>query len=115
MDIVKVLCSAQCDQIIKYKIGDVYWLVQTLKTLTQFLAESSADPSTTGKLGKRTMFRTTQKKSFNLTSTKCEEVQTLKSSQEEVDTRLLLHAQHAAVKYKSAVLVSDESCFSNLP
>ena len=50
-------------------------------------------------MDKRTMLVTSQEKCFKLTSTRCDELQALKLSQEEADTRLLLHAQHAAAKY----------------
>ncbi len=56
------------------------------------------------------MFVTCEEKCFKLTREKCEEVQVLRSNHEEADTRLFLHAQHAAAEnYQAIVLVADDT------
>ena len=54
------------------------------------------------------MFGACQEQSFKLTCETCEEVHFLTTSQEEVGTRLFLHAQHAIQKHQSIVIFGTD-------
>ena len=54
------------------------------------------------------MYVTCEKECWKITSESTEEVRELSSSQEEADTRLLLHASHAAREGYEAVIVNSE-------
>ncbi len=77
--------------------------------LTEFLAENWKEPEKREKLGRRSMFVTCGHDCLKLTLGGWEIVDDLKSNQEEADTRLLLHAKHAAETYSSLVFVSDDT------
>ena len=55
------------------------------------------------------MFVTYEDKCLKLTQEKCEEAPALECSHEEADTRLFMHAHHAARKYQSLVFVADDT------
>ena len=46
---------------------------------------------------------------IHITQTGTQEEVLLKSSQEEADTRMILHTKHAAPKFKSVILVADDT------
>ena len=77
--------------------------------ITTFLAESWKEESKREKLGSRTMFVMCEEKCFKLIQETCAEMQALRSSHEEADTRLLLHAHHTAVNDQSLVVVADDT------
>ena len=55
------------------------------------------------------MFVTCEEKCFKLTRDMCEEVQALRSSHEEANTRLAHTAHHAAMNYQSLIVVADDA------
>ena len=77
--------------------------------LTSFLAENWKDQQKREKLGNRVMFVTCGDLCLKLTHDSWQEVDELKSSHEEADTRLLLHAKHAADSYPALICVSEDT------
>jgi len=61
-----------------------------------------------GKLGEKTLYATTGEECFKITSDGCIQVASLQCNQEEADTRLLLHAAHAAKDGFQAVVICSE-------
>lgn len=82
---------------------------ETKNKLSKFLAESWKEEKIRAKLGERFMFVTLGEHCFKLTKDECEEIPALKSNQEEADTRLLLHAKHAAEHYPHILCIADDT------
>lgn len=61
------------------------------------------------RLGTKTMFVTRGSKCFKITSTSSTEITALLCSQEEADTRMILHAAHAAEEFGYVILASDDT------
>uniref|UniRef100_H3AH91 Uncharacterized protein n=1 Tax=Latimeria chalumnae TaxID=7897 RepID=H3AH91_LATCH len=59
------------------------------------------------KLGGKVMYVTCEERCFRLIQENTEEVDDLKTTQEEANTCILLHAKHAAADYKSIVVADD--------
>ena len=64
--------------------------------LTAFLAESWKKQKCREKLGRKCMFVTSSDRCIKLMESGWQEIDDLQSTQEEADTRILLHAKHAA-------------------
>ena len=77
--------------------------------LTSFLAENWKGQRKREKLGNRGMFVTCGDLGLKLTHDSWQEVDELKSSQEEADTRLFLHAKKAADSYPALICVSEDT------
>lgn len=79
-------------------------------SLIKFLVNEWKGSNLRNKLEEKVMYVTCEQLCFKLTKDKWEEVAELKSSQEEADTRLLLHALHAAqLGYKSVVITAEDT------
>ena len=65
-------------------------------TLIRFLVEQWKGPQQREKLQEKVLYVTCEQLCFRIAKEQCEEVSELRSSQEEADIRLLLHALHAA-------------------
>ena len=76
--------------------------------LIKFLVDEWKTDARRERLNDKTLYVTCAQACFKLTRENCEEVQELTSSQEEADTRLLLHAKHAAESGMEAVVVTAE-------
>lgn len=74
--------------------------------LTYFFAESWKGKQK--QLGEKVLYVTYGKKCLRISSDAIEEVQSLETMQEEADTRLLLHIQHAASSGSKSVIVIAE-------
>jgi len=78
--------------------------------LIKFLVGEWKLPKYREKLKDKVLFVTCEKVCYRVTTELCEEVTDLKSTQEEADTRMLLHAQHAAkAGYKSVVVTAEDT------
>ena len=77
-------------------------------SLIKFLIEEWKGPVFRAKLEAKVLFVTCEQLCFKITKDQWEEATELKSSQEEADTRLLLHALHAAESGFKSVVVSAE-------
>jgi len=77
--------------------------------LIQFLVDSWKDPKRRQQLSNKTMFVTCGEKCIKFTQESHEEIEALKSDQEEADTRLLLHAKHASVSYPALLIIADDT------
>ena len=55
------------------------------------------------------LFATTDEHCYKITRNKSENVEELKSSQEEADTRMLLYAKHAAANFETVTVVADDT------
>ena len=77
--------------------------------LTSFLAENWKGQRKREKLGHRVMFVTCGDLCLKLIHDSWQEVDELKSSQEEADTRLFLHAKNAADSYPALICVSEDT------
>ncbi len=82
---------------------------QTKEKLVVFLAESWKHETNREKLGNRTLYVTCGEKCLVLTRDRWKFVQALECSHEEADTRMFLHAKHAATHYKTIILVADDT------
>ncbi|KAI8521965.1 hypothetical protein Bbelb_017190 [Branchiostoma belcheri] len=76
-------------------------------SLIKFVVEAWKQPSYREKLGSKALYATIEDTCFRLTKYEVAEVEELHCSHEEADTRLLLHANHAA-KSSKAVIISAE-------
>ena len=74
----------------------------------KFLVDEWKGPTYRSRLGDKDLFVTCDHLCFKITTERWEEFSELKSSQEEADTRLLLHALHAAESGSTAVVISAE-------
>jgi hypothetical protein len=62
------------------------------------------------KLQDKSLYVTRGEACFLFTKDHCAEIQTLKTTQEEADTRMLLHAWHAAEEgYRAIVITADDT------
>lgn len=78
--------------------------------LIRFLVEQWKSPQQRQKLQEKVLFVTCEQLCFRIAKEQWEEVSELRSSQEEADTRLLLHALHAAESgYKSVVVTAEDT------
>lgn len=82
---------------------------QSKNKLTEFLAESWKSENLRNKLCDKTMYIGYGEKRLKLTRNEWEEVEHLRCTHEEADTRLLLHAHHAAQCSASVVVVADDT------
>ena len=66
-------------------------------------------PDKLHKLNGKIMYVTCGENCYKLTETDISEVDELRSTHEEADTRMLLHAKHAAEYYNDVILVADDT------
>ncbi|KAG0716309.1 hypothetical protein GWK47_009996 [Chionoecetes opilio] len=79
-------------------------------SLIKFLVEEWKKPQHREKLEGKELYVTCEQLCFKITKEQWEEAPELKSSQEEADTRLLLHALHAAESgYKSVIITAEDT------
>ena len=82
---------------------------QSSKTqLIKFFAADWRQPRIRERLGSKVLQLTCDEKCFRITHEAAVEVGELKTSQEEADTRIILHAKYAS-GYKSIILVADDT------
>ena len=82
----------------------------TSKTaLIKFLCEAWKNDPYPEKLGSKVLFITCEKQCFKVTKEGSEAIDELTTTQEEADTRMLLHAKHASSNYKSIVIVTEDT------
>ncbi|KAG0721774.1 hypothetical protein GWK47_000638 [Chionoecetes opilio] len=91
--------------------GESYSVVPpTRQVSSQFLVEEWKKPQHREKLEGKELYVTCEQLCFKITKEQWEEAPELKSSQEEADTRLLLHALHAAESgYKSVIITAEDT------
>lgn len=78
--------------------------------LIKFLVDEWKGPQHRKKLEDKVLYVTCEQLCFKITKEQWEEVAELKSSQEEADTRLFLHALHAAESgYKSVIITAEDT------
>ncbi|KAK3741541.1 hypothetical protein QZH41_002925 [Actinostola sp. cb2023] len=77
--------------------------------LINFLAHDWQKPEIREKLGDKELYVTCREMCFRITKDSCERIEPLASSQEEADTRMLLHAYHAAPDFESVVVHADDT------
>jgi hypothetical protein len=78
-------------------------------SLIKFLTTDWQKPSLRERLGDTELYVTCEEKCIRITKNGCDEVMCLQSTQEEADTRLLLHAHQAAPNFESAIIVADDT------
>lgn len=79
-------------------------------SLIEFLVNQWKQPAKRGKLQGKSLYVTCGEKCYLFTINQWTEIQTLKTTQEEADTRVLLHAWHAAEDgYRSIVITADDT------
>lgn len=78
------------------------------KELIKFLVSQWKRPEKRIRLKEKTLYVTCEDKCFKITRNSCVEVEELESSQEEADTRILLHAHHAAHHGSKTVVICAE-------
>ena len=74
---------------------------------TDFLAESWKEQKFREKLGRKCMFVTDR--CIKLTESGWQEIDNLQSTQEEADTRILLHAKHTAETIPAVICITDDT------
>lgn len=84
---------------------------ESKNNLTQFLAESWKEKKRRHKLSGKTMFVTCGSQCIRLTCDGWQVIEDLECTHEEADTRLLLHAKHAARDNATLVCVADDTDF----
>ncbi|CAG9825679.1 unnamed protein product [Phaedon cochleariae] len=77
--------------------------------LTTFLVESWQEENRRRKIADRTLFATYSGKCIEITASGSHDVEDLASSQEEADTRMMLHIKNAAMEYSNIICVSDDT------
>ena len=84
-------------------------------SLIQFLANKWKGPKHREKHNDKTLYVKCEEVCFRISNNQWEEVVEPKSSQEEADTRMLLHAPHAANSgYKAVVIIAEDTCTRNV-
>ncbi|KAK5859272.1 hypothetical protein PBY51_003352 [Eleginops maclovinus] len=79
-------------------------------SLIKFLVDEWKGPKQREKLQNKTLYVTCEEVCYRLEKEQLEEVTELASTQEEADTRILLHALHAAESgYKAVVIVAEDT------
>lgn len=77
--------------------------------LAHFLADSWKCELKRKRIGDKILFVTCDEKCFKITYSQVEEIEELKSNHEEADTRIFLHAKHAAATFGTVVIVADDT------
>ena len=77
--------------------------------LTAFLAESWKEQKFREKLGRKCMFLTSSDRCIKLTESGWQSIDYLQSTQEEADTRILLHAKHAAETIPALICITEDT------
>ena len=77
--------------------------------LVKFMVEDCKRPHLGEKYEGKVLYVTSCDKCFKLSAERSEEVNEVKTAQEEADTRILLHAKHAAADYGSITIVTDDT------
>ena len=77
--------------------------------LIKFLCEAWKNDPYPEKLGSKVLFNTCEKQCFKVTKEGSEAIDELTTTQEEADTRMLLHAKHVSNNYKSIVIVTEDT------
>lgn len=79
-------------------------------SLIKFLVEEWKKPEHRGRLGDKILYATCEDHCFKITKDNWEAIAELKSTHEEADTRVLLHAAHVAKDgYKAAVITAEDT------
>jgi hypothetical protein len=78
-------------------------------TLIKFLCDEWRKPPYLEKLGEKEMYVTCEDRCIKLTRNDAKEADELVTSQEEADTRMLLHAKHASQVYERIVIVCEDT------
>ena len=81
----------------------------TKNGLTKFLAESWKTEKSRDQLRHTTLIVTSGEKSFKITKAEVAEIEELTSSHEEADTRLVIHARHAAQSFPEVIIISEDT------
>ena len=81
----------------------------TKNGLTKFLAESWKTEKSRDQLRHTTLIVTSGEKSFKITKAEVAEIEELNSSYEEADTRLVIHARHAAQSFPEVIIISEDT------
>jgi len=95
-----------------HKIQQWRWLLccgASKTKLIQFIVEQWQEPHRRQKLGEKTMYVTSGETCTKITCDEAVEVVELKTSQEEADTRILLHAKHASSDVSSIVIIAEDT------
>ncbi|KAK3730477.1 hypothetical protein QZH41_014705 [Actinostola sp. cb2023] len=82
--------------------------VKNKTSLIKFISQEWRGEECTGRLRGKTLFVAAESECWKITEEGSENVAELKSNQEEADTRMLLHAAHAAQEGYEAVAISSE-------
>ena len=77
--------------------------------LLNFLVETWKMADTRKHLGERLLYVTCEKKCIKITKDNVEEVEELHTTQEEADTRMLLHSKHASEAYGAVIIVAEDT------
>ena len=81
---------------------------QNKNSLIKFFNDYWSKPSSRHKLADKELYIACGAKCYKVTANSVQEVVELSSEQEEADTRLLLHAKHAATPHVKAIIISSE-------
>ena len=81
----------------------------TKTKLITYLSDDWKNPEKREKPGAKLVYVTCGEKCFRLSKDSVEEVDELNTTQEEADTRMLLHAKQAAADYTSVIIVADDT------
>ena len=77
--------------------------------LIKFLAQDWQKQSLRARLLNKVMYVNCERKCFRLTEDTWSEIESLYSTQEEADTRMLLHAKHAEEQSTAAIIASQDT------
>ncbi|KAG1650017.1 hypothetical protein GQR58_028409 [Nymphon striatum] len=77
--------------------------------LTIFLAENWKEECRRSKLCSIILMVTTGEQCFKITNDEVTEMTELRSTHEEADTRMMIHAKHAAVNFRTVVVISEDT------
>ena len=81
---------------------------QNKNSLIKFLNDYWSKPSSRHKLADKELYIACGARCYKVTANSAQEVVELSSEQEEADTRLLLHAKHAATPHVKAIIISSK-------
>ena len=80
---------------------------QNNNSLIKFFNDYWSKPSSRHELSDKELYITCGAKCYKVTANSVQDVVELSSEQEEADTRLLLHAKHAATPHVKAIIISS--------
>ena len=83
--------------------------IERMNKLAKYLADSWKEEGSREKLGNTTLVVKSVDQCFQITTEGVNEIDELRATQEEADTRIMLDARHADAKYSKVIVLSEDT------